>query len=180
MEEKKSDLIPETPEGKIEYAEKLKEEGNVFFKKGEYKKALRKYKLIYLYVAGLKPSLSKIMGVPNEKNQENEMEANIRKLKLASKLNSALCYIKLGEGRKAREYANKVLLKDKDNAKAIFRRGQGWMVDGFIENAKKDFQTVLEKHPDDVGVKRAFLDLRKRKNEVNKKEKKMYKNIRFE
>ena len=36
--------------GKIEAAEQLKKEGNVFFKAKEYKKAIKKYKTIFAYV----------------------------------------------------------------------------------------------------------------------------------
>ncbi len=41
-----ANTMPQTPEEKIKVAQQLKEEGNVFFKQQQYKKALSKYKYV--------------------------------------------------------------------------------------------------------------------------------------
>ena len=49
IEIKKDFKMPETPEEMLEAAKVLKEEGNLFFKCKEYKKALAKYSKVQLF-----------------------------------------------------------------------------------------------------------------------------------
>ncbi len=58
----KKRALPRTVQEKIEVARALKLEGNDFFKAGDYKNAVKRYKRIFLYMNGLHDKNSKVKG----------------------------------------------------------------------------------------------------------------------
>ena len=53
METKEGFKMPETPTEMYEYAKQLKDEGNMYFKMKDYKKAISKYSRIQLFTKSL-------------------------------------------------------------------------------------------------------------------------------
>ncbi|KAL0484581.1 peptidyl-prolyl cis-trans isomerase [Acrasis kona] len=101
--------IPQTPEGKIEYANRLKEMGNEFFKKGEYKQAIRRYKAIALYINGLGTDLSTAMAGAKGGPPTGKYAELITPIALSAALNLSACFIKLQEWEKGLNNAQKAL-----------------------------------------------------------------------
>ena len=55
---------------------------------------------------------------------DEEQQKKQKQLLTAMHLNKALCYLKINMNKEARKECNKVLEKDPENEKALFRRGQ--------------------------------------------------------
>lgn len=89
-------------------------------------------------------------------------------------MNLSTCYAKLGNATKALENAQKALAIDNTNTKALFRRGQAYLALGDIDRAQEDLQKVKEKLPNDSAVKAEMEKLRKKIQEHQKKEKKIF------
>ncbi|TYZ57788.1 hypothetical protein PybrP1_003247 [[Pythium] brassicae (nom. inval.)] len=114
---------------KIETAEMLKRQANVFFKRGELKKALSVYAKVFAYVNGLSvqgDAMSQYAGHAPDMSATAAEGAQIRELKIAAWANMAFCHVKLGPERaaKALECCEKVLAEDPSHSKARFRKAQ--------------------------------------------------------
>ncbi|KAL1496800.1 hypothetical protein AB1Y20_014386 [Prymnesium parvum] len=132
-----------------------KEEGNALFKKGEYEEALKKYEAAIEYTA---------LGCEVQKRDDRSLQQKERErkladeVKMASHVNSALCYLRLAEKayaherlskrEKAIEECNKALRIDRTHMKALYRRGQAYMAIGDCVNARDDLLSAARKAPD--------------------------------
>ncbi|KAK7579658.1 hypothetical protein V9T40_000287 [Parthenolecanium corni] len=149
-------------ENKLELIPKLREEGNKFYATKDYTKALEKYELALMFIDQFQ-----LREKPRdvEWNHYNEM-------KVPFLLNSAQCKLCLGEYYAAIEKCNAVLEIDKENIKAIFRRGKAHIKVWNLEDAKRDFEKVLELDSSQKNaVAAAMADLRKAENESKMVEK---------
>jgi FK506-binding protein 4/5 len=95
-------------------------------------------------------------------------------LQLTTRLNLSTCFAKLGNATKALENAQQALAIDSTNTKALFRRGQAYLALGDIDRAREDLEKVKEKLPNDSSVKAEMEKLRKKTQEQQKKEKKLF------
>jgi len=112
----------------------LKEEGNIAFKKGELKLALKNYSRMLIHL-GMKPTFAMsslgLEGGAINRNEEKDSEDDpLKKLrKDADELrktcfnNISAVYAKLGDWIKSLEKAQKVLEMDEKSVKALFRVG---------------------------------------------------------
>jgi FK506-binding protein 4/5 len=174
--------VPRTIEEKIQFAAKLKEEGNDFFKQANYSKALAKYTKIFAYINGLKaPEMGVEQMLPaaqdNKTNQPNESQgSNITQLELTTNSNISACYLKLNEPRKAIQYVEKVLAKDANNSKALFRRGCAYLAVNELDNAETDLQAALKITPNDAGIKNQLIIVKRKTAEHEEKVRKGFAN----
>lgn len=69
---------------------------------------------------------------------------------------------------------NIVLTLDKDNVKALYRRGQSILEMGEIDNALVDFQRVLELEPTNKAALNQVTLCKKKISDYNNKQKQVY------
>ena len=141
------------PETNISKARALKEEGNVHFKAGEYKKAMTSYHQIFLHVHGFgsAASMGGMAGTAKSMTPLTaEQQAAIHELKLAHHSNLAMCHLKIATPEsyeKARQQCTKALAIDGENVKALFRRGRCNLELGDVDAAGEDLKAVLQREP---------------------------------
>ena len=163
----------------IEKAQLLKEEGNAAFKNGEYQKAMSAYHQIFMYVHGYSassagPGAAKMPGQTTTPVSHEQM-ATIKELKLVHFNNLAMCHLKHGPNlQKAKMNCTKALDIDPKNVKALFRRGKCYAQLGEIDEAKEDFDRVLELQPDNKDAVRELRALKSQFAAQRKKEQKRF------
>lgn len=169
--------FPNTSLGKVEFAESLKAEGNAFFGQGEWQKAAGKYVKIFGWTTGLKQSAEGMgMGSLLTQNSNNKLpevddklSARIDAVQLSANMNLAQCYIKLNQPENTIKFANKALAIDKDNAKALFRRGVARSMMGQHDDAAEDLSAALAKNPEDTGIQKTLAAVKVKVKENDKK-----------
>jgi tetratricopeptide (TPR) repeat protein len=136
----------------------LKNQGNAFYKAGEFQKALSKYTKIFLYVNGICPSKvgggmdelkTASTGVASPSSEEVKVAKDLR---TTGNINCAATYFKLGNELKALEFLDRALEVDPENKKAIYRRGQIYLKQGDLDKATADLKKAHEAFPNDSGV----------------------------
>lgn len=138
--------------------------GNEFFKKGDYKTALRKYRKALRY-----------LDVCWEKEELDETRSNsLRKMKSLILTNSAACKLKLQDPQGALTDCEYAMQTGVDNVKALFRQGQAHLAMGDIDSALLSLTKASNIEPNDAGIRRELLTVRKKINERNEREKKSY------
>jgi len=151
--------LEEKNKKKMLAVEAAKEDGNIQFKQGNYQLALQIYERGVLIVNGT-------YGM-----DEND-SAKMSKLEKELDLNMALCRIKLKQYPEAIENCKMVLNFDKTNVKALFRKGQAYLLMGEYDQAEKDFHDVLQLDSNNAATKKEMQILQKLRLEQNQKTKK--------
>ncbi|XKL68537.1 hypothetical protein PGB90_004028 [Kerria lacca] len=118
---------------KLELIPKLKEEGNVFYEKQKYEKALEKYELAFSFIDQLQL---------REKPRDVEWN-DLNRMKVPYLLNIAQCKLCLKDYYSVIENCNSVLEIEKNNVKALFRRGKAHIKVWNLQQAKEDLEKVL-------------------------------------
>lgn len=159
-------------------AVQLKEQGNLAFKEGDYPAAIAAYHQIYMYVNGYSSSGGGgppgLTGQTTKQVTPEEM-VQIRELKLAHYCNLAMCHMKHGpKYLKARDNCTKALAIDPDNVKALFRRGKCYAQLNELDEAKADFERVLQLQPENSDAKRELRSLRGAFEKLRKREQKKF------
>lgn len=159
-------------------AVQLKEQGNLAFKEGDYPAAIAAYHQIYMYVNGYSSSGGGgppgLTGQTTKQVTQEEM-VQIRELKLAHYCNLAMCHMKHGpKYLKARDNCTKALAIDPDNVKALFRRGKCYAQLNELDEAKADFERVLQLQPENSDAKRELRSLRGAFEKLRKREQKKF------
>lgn len=146
-----------------EAVESIKGIGNDFFKKGEYRKAVRKYSKSLRY-----------MDHAWDKGMGDEGINNMQKTRESLLTNSAAARLKLNNYEGAIRDCNFVINQNENNVKALFRRGQAYMGQNSLEQALEDLSKAHRLEPSDAGIKNAYLSLKKKLAERKEKERKAY------
>jgi len=114
-------------EEQLAEAEKLKVEGNRHHQEGNYKKALGAYHKVFCYINGLvAPPVNQELVSLSSNHIPRERVEEVHRLKEATKLNMAACYLKLEEHQKCVDACTQALELGK-NPKAYFRRAQAFL-----------------------------------------------------
>lgn len=114
----------------------------------------------------------------DDKNKfDNEQKEKAAELKILLFINLSLCYHKDTQFRKSLEYASKALELDKDNIKALYRRGLALVEIKEWTEARRDYDRCLELDPGNKQVARAKATLLKLSSKQDEKDKKKYKNL---
>ncbi|CAD5165170.1 unnamed protein product [Musa acuminata subsp. malaccensis] len=138
--------------------------GNDFFKKQDYKMALRKYRkaLRYLDICWEKEEI------------DEEKSSLLRKTKSIILTNSSACKLKLGDLKGALLDADFALREREGNAKAYFRQGQAHMALNDVDAAVESFKKALELEPNDGGIKKELAAAKKKIADRRDQERKAY------
>eukprot|EP01006_Ploeotia_vitrea_P029035 TRINITY_DN61647_c0_g1_i1.p2 TRINITY_DN61647_c0_g1~~TRINITY_DN61647_c0_g1_i1.p2 ORF type:complete len:225 (-),score=39.53 TRINITY_DN61647_c0_g1_i1:1967-2584(-) len=149
---------PPSPEvdRKIETALALKEEGTGYFKDGNWKKASFKWKTaLRMYLGGM-GSLAKkdgdptmaLVGAKMKKDSPNmDQKKRVDEIQLLLNLNLAQVSLKLERWDQVIEFCDDALQLDKDNIKALYRRGKAWYAKKDLDRAKADWTAVEKVDP---------------------------------
>lgn len=150
---------------KLEAAQGHKDTGAQLFKQGRFDEALEKYKAVMevLHTSRAFPE---------------ELKPAADNLKRASYLNSAACFLKLGDHKLASICCDQVLHKQPFNEKALFRSASALIGLEMFNEALSDLQVLLEKHPNNSEARRLLPRVERSIHQVRqkaqRKEKSMY------
>ncbi|PIK56417.1 putative peptidyl-prolyl cis-trans isomerase FKBP4 [Apostichopus japonicus] len=151
-------------EEKIAVSEACKEKGSAFYKAGNIKGAMKKWKRI-------------ISIFETESGLKDDEKVKSYALQLAANLNMALAYLKLEEYPEAVAVCTTAFEFDANSEKGFFRRGQAYFGKTEYELAKQDFEKVLELSPDNKAAKNQVSICNQKIKQQAEKEKRLYKNM---
>lgn len=134
IEESDGENEDDEEEERLRMAEEFKNDGNTFFKSGDYEKAIESYTM----------SLSL--------DTSNAVFA----------ANRAMAYMKIKKYREAEEDCTRALKHDPSYEKALFRRAQCRNELGKLEGAENDFKAVLKMNPKNREAKKTLEKINNR------------------
>lgn len=149
----------------------MKDLGNAAFKKGDLQLGISKYLKALRYLHEYPTPLE---------SDPKELFPKLSAVKISVYLNAALLQNKTGAYAEAAESATKALetegISEKDQAKALFRRGQAKVGKKNDEDAVGDLEEALKLAPGDSAITRELEAAKKRVKDRKDREKKAYKN----
>lgn len=139
---------------KLEVAQGRKDMGAQLFGQGRFDEALGKYNAVVDDISRAFPE---------------ELKPAADDLKRASYLNSAACFLKLGDHKLAGECCASVLYEEPFNEKALFRRALALIGLGMDTEALSDLQLLLEEHPSNAEARRLLPQVERRVHQIQRK-----------
>ncbi|XP_035734198.1 peptidyl-prolyl cis-trans isomerase FKBP4-like [Vespa mandarinia] len=158
-----------TPEEKYEIASKYKEVGVKLFKESRHIDAFHKFSKACKILITLEP-------IP-DLELDKSLEKNINTLRIILYNNLAGCHIIRENYEHVIKLCNKILEKDENNIKALYRRGVAYGKLRNIENAVFDLKKVVTLEPHNAAAKEQFLIYNQKLQEANQKCKDMIKRM---
>ena len=154
----------------LEIINNIKASGNHFYKAGDNRAAVKKYRKALKYISHLRDSMG---------STEDVEEEQIRAVEVPACLNMAAALLRTTprtqEGlEEAKKQCENVLEIEPDNAKALFRRGQVGFWKQDYADALADLARVRELQPGDKGVLLEIEKVKKARAALVQKEKSMY------
>ncbi|ORX87528.1 TPR-like protein [Basidiobolus meristosporus CBS 931.73] len=160
---------------KIAEGKARKDEGNEFFKTGDYVKAMTKYHEAILFLSGLSGGEGMLPGISTGQKPLGENEKlEVQKTLAICYSNMAACHIKNQRWERATMYADKALTADPSNVKARFRRAQSLLNQGNLNRAEEDLKKLLADSPKDPLVRREYEILKQRYKEQDERQRKEF------
>nr|QMV80830.1 peptidylprolyl cis-trans isomerase 23 [Clitoria ternatea] len=158
------DESPDELDWWMKSVDSIKSFGNEYYKKQDYKLALRKYRkaLRYLDICWEKDGI------------DEEKSSSLRKTKSQIFTNSSACKLKLGDLKGALLDTEFAMRDGDNNAKALFRQGQAYMALHDIDAAVESFKQAQTLEPNDAGIRRELAAARKKIADRRDQEKKAY------
>lgn len=146
------DAKPDDISWLITAVDSIKLLGNEWYKKEDYKMAIRKYRKALKY-----------LDLCWEMEDINEVQSEcLRKTKSQILTNSSVCKLKFGNYKGALLDADFAIRDGKDNAKAFYRQGQVYMALNNIDAAVESFKEALKLEPNDSGIKKELAIAKKK------------------
>ncbi|OMP01626.1 Tetratricopeptide TPR-1 [Corchorus olitorius] len=145
----------------------IKAFGNEYYKKQDYKMALRKYRkaLHYLDICWEKEGI------------DEEKSSSLRKTKSQIFTNSSACKLKLGDLKGALLDTEFAMRDGDNNVKALFRQGQAYMALNDVDAAVESFKKALQLEPNDGGIKKELAAAMKKINDRRNEERRRYRKM---
>jgi tetratricopeptide (TPR) repeat protein len=157
----KDDREPRTKKERMEAAKKRKEQGNVFFRDGNFEDAVLRYSQAVAHC-------DQLFDLTDEQKKE------VQDLKISCYLNLSASYIKLKKYERARENAAMALKMEGSNVKALFRRGQAHYYLREFEEAKEDLSKAAKLEPKNAEVLKQLKQVQEQLALEKEKQKKMF------
>ncbi|KAG1688898.1 hypothetical protein DVH05_002982 [Phytophthora capsici] len=152
---------------KLEQAEMLKRQGNLYVKKGEFKRALTSYAKVFAYVNGLSvtgDAMAQYAQGAAGMTATQEEGGHIQAVKVAVWSNMALCHLKLAtQPERALSCCDKVLEVEPHHSKARFRKAQAMVQLTHYDRAYKLLSELLEEEPKNAAVRNEIRALQVQK-----------------
>ncbi|KAG9286194.1 hypothetical protein G9A89_014180 [Geosiphon pyriformis] len=162
---------------------KLKEEGNQFFKKNEFQRAIELYKKSLRYIEEEATYYSQnspdVVRQPNIKDQlktptKKLINEEYRSLFVVLNSNTAACLLALQDFAKAEEFSREVLKQDPQNIKAIYRLGQALLGKNEFDKAIEQVNLGLQIASNDNTLRLLHDKILQAKKQSQQKEKNIY------
>lgn len=160
FKEKEKEKWELTDEERRDRATEMKEAGTVLFKAGKFDEAAVKYE-----------SAAEIVF---DDEEGEHVPDDDQALYISCCGNAAMCYIKLGDWSSAIHACKKVLDVDKDNVKALYRRGVAKMRCGLFKESKADLMAAHNIDKSNKDVRKSLAQLKEAMTNSKKKEKAAY------
>jgi peptidylprolyl isomerase len=154
----------DAPEKKVDAALAKKEEGNKYFKAGQYTNAKSAYEK------------GKEL-IQDTWDAENDVQKMAAELTIALGANITMCSLKLSKYGDAIKEAKEVLKNDPTNIKTIWRLGQAYMHTGEYEDGLAVVKDGLKLAPEDPNLKSVLSQIQQKQADYHKKEKARYKKM---
>jgi FK506-binding protein 8 len=140
--------------------------GNELFQRKDYELAVNSYdkalKLIESYT---------------EKHASEELPLTVSDMHIRCLNNLAAAYLKVERYKESQEACCKVLAKDPENVKALFRYGKVLAIQGELDDSVKILQKALELNPDERAIQVELQKAQKKKERVEREEREMYRRM---
>ncbi|KAH8374241.1 hypothetical protein KR200_005149 [Drosophila serrata] len=147
-------------EERLAEAKAYKEKGTNYFKKENWSLAIKMYN-----------KCQSLLPTNADTNEE------VKKVKIATHSNIALCHQKSNDHFEAKQECNAVLALDENNVKALYRRGQCNLTINELDDALEDFQKVIQLEPNNKAAANQVIICKQKIKESKNKEKKLYANM---
>lgn len=159
---------PEGPSNaeRVATAEAAKEAGNALLKAGDFAGAAAKY------AEGVDLTEPLLEKDPTEVGEDLQKRGTA--VYVALRLNSAQANIKLSNWLQCIEHASKVLLIEKDNTKALYRRASGALqldTEGRLEEARSDLSRLIQLEPANREAREMLVKAKERLKDLRQQEK---------
>ena len=145
---------------RLERAQHHKDKGTELFKKDRIEFAMKRYE----------NALTCLGGRGESKKLPGELPLQHKTLILQCHLNLAAGMLKKEDYEGVIKHCTEALEVDKDSVKGLFRRGQAYLKLQKMEEARKDFASVLDIEPNNKAAKKEVVMI----DDKIKKEKQMY------
>ncbi|XP_063928028.1 uncharacterized protein LOC135141104 [Zophobas morio] len=163
--EKEKDSWELSREEKLSRAQELKAKAGDLFNTGKIRLAARCYEKCVSLADG------------GSSMDNDAQEGEMKQLKLLCTSNLSLCQLKLKLYKKAIENCTKVLEKDSNNVKALFRRAQALSELSEELEAKQDLERAKELEPDNRAVAMELRKVLKKIKIQDEREKEIFSNL---
>jgi FK506-binding protein 4/5 len=159
-----------------------REGGNVLFREGKFREAMKKYHHANLYLKCFQDNpmgfvVSRPDQVTSMSNLPEKVQVEIQSLTVLVTNNMAACALKLQNWESALRHTAAVLELDPDNQKAIYRKGCACLNLNKIDEAIKYLRRAHELDSKDPAVKKQLANAYQKMKEYHEKERAMFKGI---
>lgn len=165
-------------EKRLQEAQLYKQEGNQRYREGKYRDAVSRYHRALLQLRGLDPSLPS--PIPNLGPQgpalTPEQENILHTTQTDCYNNLAACLLQMEpvNYERVREYSQKVLERQPDNAKALYRAGVAFFHLQDYDRARHYLLAAIDRQPKDANVRRYLQLTQSELSSYHRKEKQLY------
>ncbi|XP_015677007.1 tetratricopeptide repeat protein 9C isoform X2 [Protobothrops mucrosquamatus] len=166
------------PEQRLQQASIFKEEGNRCYKGGRFRDAVSRYHWALLQIKGLDPSMpSPLQEFGAEKPTVTpDQEKQLYSIQCDCYNNLAACLLQMQpvNYERVKDYSLKVLERQADNVKALYRAGVAFYHLGDYDKAQHYLLSATSRQPKDANVKRYLQLTESQLSSYLQKEKQLY------
>ncbi|KAL3082169.1 hypothetical protein niasHT_037807 [Heterodera trifolii] len=159
-----------TDEEKLDRVKAYKDRGTDFLHQGKFALALAKYDTVIYMMEFAKPTKA-----PQEGG--DEIAAKFEQMFVAAQLNSALAHLRMGDPIETIKHCEKVLERQPNNVKAIYRKAQAYQLRKDFEDAIATYQHIVELEAENKAAQQAILDCRAAMAAAMKSQRKQFKGM---
>ncbi|KAM6434794.1 tetratricopeptide repeat protein 9C [Liasis olivaceus] len=167
-----------TTELRLQQARTFKEEGNRYYKEGRFRDAVSRYHWALLQIRGLDPSTPSPLQefVAEKPAMTPEQEKLLYSIQSDCYNNLAACLLHMQPVNydRVKHYSLKVLERQADNAKALYRAGVAFYHLGDYDKAQHYLLSATSRQPKDANVKRYLQLTESQLSSYLQKEKQLY------
>eukprot|EP00929_Paragymnodinium_shiwhaense_P072040 TRINITY_DN36578_c0_g1_i1.p1 TRINITY_DN36578_c0_g1~~TRINITY_DN36578_c0_g1_i1.p1 ORF type:complete len:960 (-),score=348.16 TRINITY_DN36578_c0_g1_i1:153-3032(-) len=163
--EKEKDVMEMEPTDRVNYAASRKEAASVYFKAARFLPAMHKYKLV-----------AEVLSYMDD-IKDLKLQDEARNMKMTSRLNEALCCLKLEDWAGTIRACDDVLKEQSSNEKALYRRASAHHHLGNYSLAEADLSKTLRANPRNKDARQLLEQVKADAREFGNSQKSVYANM---